>query len=85
MNEKYREILRKAETLDRETFAEYLRVREMWERYCEEADLQVDTFQYDTELLALWLVMYDGGLDTSNRKPYDTFDTFYRFMAENLV
>lgn len=57
-------------------------LRALWTAYCLHNGLDVDTLQYDNELLRLWYVVSNFEEDTGDWGGYDSFDGF---MCEYLI
>lgn len=64
---------------DSELYSEQL--RSLWTAYCLHHSLLVDTREYDSELLELWMTIEEG-LGTTVWSDFDCFDGH---MCQNLV
>lgn len=56
-------------------------LRALWTAYCLHHSLDVDTSEYDNDLLTLWNKMQETGSGADAWEGYDAFDSF---MSESL-
>lgn len=73
----------KKEVNNAKTYEDFREVRFLWNQFCEENDLEVDTYLYDQTFFDIWFeyMMYNSG----STPMFNTYDDFYEFMCMDLV